>query len=466
MNELTINLNSKLHIPLYEQIYQYIKGEIRSGNIACGEKLPSSRALANHLEISRSTVEMAYEQLLSEGYIETIPCKGVYVSDVEGLYHQTLDMESADESLVLEKKKYRYDFSPYGIDLQSFPYNTWKKISKDVLSKPQTELLKSGNAQGEESLRHAIQKYLHQARGVKCKIEQIVVGAGNEYLLMLLGMILGTDNKVAFENPTYKQAYRLFEKMSYEVTTVEMDQYGMRVDCLRESKANMAYVMPSHQYPLGIVMPIKRRMELLHWAKEEPNRYIIEDDYDSEFRYKGKPIPSLQGYDAHDKVIYLGTFSRSIAPAIRVSYMVLPKHLVSVYRKQCEFLSCTVPKMDQYILKSFLEAGYFERHLNKMRALYKNRHDLLLTNLKPLLKQCKITGEHAGVHLLLHFNDERKEEDLISLAEENNIKVYGISSYDIENSKQGSATILLGFANIKEEDIVEATKILCDIWGG
>lgn len=465
MNELTINLNSKLHIPLYEQIYQHIKEEICSGSFKRGERLPSSRALANHLDISRSTVEMAYEQLLSEGYIETIPCKGVYVSDLEGLYHHVSEGENVEEKHVIEKKKYRYDFSPYGIDLRSFPYNTWKKISKDVLSGEQTELLKSGEAQGEKSLRFAIQKYLHQARGVKCKVDQIVVGAGNEYLLMLLGMILGNDNKVAFENPTYKQAYRLFEKMSYHVTTVEMDHYGMRVDRLRESGANMAYVMPSHQYPLGVVMPIKRRTELLHWANEDENRYIIEDDYDSEFRYKGKPIPSLQGYDAHDKVIYLGTFSRSIAPAIRVSYMVLPKSLVSVYKKQCEFLSCTVPKVDQCILEKFIEAGNFERHLNKMRALYKNRHDVLLTHLKPLLKKCQITGEYAGVHLLLHFYDGRKEEELISMAEEKNIKVYGLSSYDIENKNPESATILLGFANLKEEDIEEATKILCEIWG-
>lgn len=463
MNELAINLNAKLNIPLYEQIYQYIRNEISSGEMTCGEKLPSSRALAKHLEVSRSTVEMAYEQLFSEGYIETIPCKGVYVSDLEGIYHHTVRTETTNVNKLNRKKKYRYDFSPNGIDLRSFPYNTWRKISKEVLSDNETSLFKSGVSQGELELRHAIRTYLHQARGVKCSVEQIVIGAGNEYLLMLLGMLLGTNHKVAFENPTYKQACRLFEKLSYQVTTVDMDKYGMQVEALEASGANMAYIMPSHQYPLGIVMPIKRRMELLRWAAECENRYIIEDDYDSEFRYKGKPIPALQGYDIHGKVIYLGTFSRSIAPAIRVSYMVLPENLVDVYRKQCEFLSCTVPKLDQAILNKFLETGGFERHLNKMRALYKSRHDVLLHNLKPLLHHCRITGEYAGIHLLLHFENGKKEAELISLADKHNIKVCGLSTYDIENGKD-NGTVLLGFAKMNEDDLAEAAKILCEIW--
>ncbi len=464
MNELTINLNTKLHIPLYEQIYHYIKEEICSGRLGCGEKLPSTRALAKHLDVSRSTVETAYEQLLSEGYIETIPCKGVYVSELEGLYRHVVDQEKREEKRIQNRKTYRYDFSPNGIDLQSFPYNTWRKISREVLNNTETELLKSGESQGEATLRYAIQKYLYQSRGVNCEIEQIVVGAGNEYLLMLLGMILGTKKKVAFENPTYKRAYRLFEKLSYTVTTVDMDKYGMKVDQLRASEADMAYVMPSHQYPLGIVMPIKRRTELLRWASEVEGRYIIEDDYDSEFRYKGKPIPALQGYDIDSKVIYLGTFSRAIAPAIRVSYMVLPTTLVETYRKQCEFLSCTVPKMDQMILQKFMETGSFERHLNKMRAIYKNRRDVLLSNLKPLAGKCQITGEHAGVHLLLRFVNRKTEQELIELAEQHNIKVYGLSTYDTEHREEEGATILLGFANLKEEDIIEATKLLCEIW--
>lgn len=464
MNEITINLNSKLHIPLYEQIYQYLKQDICLGRMACGEKLPSTRALANHLDVSRCTVEVAYEQLLSEGYIEAIPCKGFYVAELEGLYQQ-VGVHQVENQVAKERQpRYRYDFSPNGIDLQSFPYNTWRKLSKEILSADRSSLFKSGDSKGEAELRHAIRNYLHQSRGVNCRVEQIVVGAGNEYLLMLLGIMFGQKRKVAFENPTYKQAYRVFENLSYDITTVDMDKYGMRIDELHKTGANLAYVMPSHQYPLGIVMPIGRRMELLKWASEADDRYIIEDDYDSEFRYKGKPIPALQGFDKAGKVIYLGTFSRSIAPAIRVSYMVLPDMLVDIYRAKCEFMSCTVPKIDQVILQKFMEQGYFERHLNKMRGIYKNRHDVLLSHLRPLLPHCSITGENAGVHLLLHFDNGKQEEELISVAATNNICVYGLSRYGTEQRSKEHATILLGYANMKETDIIEATDILCKIW--
>ena len=464
MNEITMNLNSKLHIPLYEQIYQYLKKDICLGRMTCGEKMPSTRALAKHLEVSRSTVEVAYEQLLSEGYIEAIPCKGFYVAELEGLYHQPAVSKEDKSNTKVQKEAYRYDFSPNGIDLQSFPYNTWRKLSKEILSDDRTTLFKSGDSKGEEELRHAIRNYLHQSRGVNCKAKQIVVGAGNEYLLMLLGVMFGQKQKVAFENPTYKQAYRVFENLSYDITTVDMDKYGMRIDELHKAGANLAYVMPSHQYPLGIVMPIKRRMELLKWASENENRYIIEDDYDSEFRYKGKPIPALQGFDKDGKVIYLGTFSRSIAPAIRVSYMVLPEKLMDIYQSKCGFMSCTVPKIDQMIIQKFIENGYFERHLNKMRAIYKNRHDVLLSHLKPLMPYCSITGEHAGVHLLLHFENGKKEEELISLAAAHHIKVYGLSRYGTKQQKKEETTILLGYANMNETDIIEATDILCKIW--
>lgn len=463
MNELTINLNSKLNIPLYEQIYQYIKTDICAGRIPCGAKLPSTRALSEYLQVSRSTVELAYEQLLSEGYIESVPCKGFYVLELEGLYQQATRIPAKEPHQKQQKKKYRFDFSPYGIDLQSFPYNVWRRLSKEILLDAQSDLFKSGDSQGEEDLRDAIKNYLHQARGVNCSTNQIIVGAGNEYLLMLLSMMLGTNHKIAFENPTYKQAYRLFKNLSYQITTIDMDQYGMEVNKLRDSGSNMAYVMPSHQYPLGIVMPMKRRMELLKWATEEDNRYIIEDDYDSEFRYKGKPIPALQGFDGSGKVIYLGTFSRAIAPAIRVSYMVLPEKLMDIYQETCRFLNCTVPKVDQCILQKFLEQGHFERHLNKMRALYKARHDVLLSQLKPLLTSCEVTGEHAGVHLLLSF-EGKTEEELISLAANHNIRVYGLSEYDTETQHKRKATVLLGYANMQEKEIIEATRILTEIW--
>ena len=464
MNELTINLQSKSNIPLYEQIYSYIKKDIQSGRIQSGEKLPSTRSLSRYLEVSLSTVELAYEQLLSEGYVESEPYRGFFVAQIEELYQLKQSPKRIPGGSVREEKRYSYDFTPNGVDLNSFPYNAWRKLSRDCLMDDRAEMFRLGEPQGEYGLREAICDYLHQARGVNCQPEQIIVGAGNDYLLMLLTTVIGHEHKVALENPTYKQAYRLFKNLSYEVCTVDMDSRGMDITKLTESNADIAFVMPSHQYPLGIVMPIKRRLALLKWANEQEGRYIIEDDYDSEFRYKGKPIPALQGYDSCDKVIYMGTFSKSIAPAIRMSYMVLPKSLLVLYQEKSSFLNSTVSKVDQLILQKFIEEGYYERHLNKTRALYKSRHDTLLGCLKSLQDRCVISGENAGVHLLLHFHNHMAEDELTARAAQKGVRVYGLTEYYIEPQVGKQATILLGYANMNEEKIQEAVRILDEAW--
>lgn len=465
MYELAINLKPGSKIPLYEQIYEYIRSEIRAGNIVSGEKLPSTRSLSRYLDVSRSTVELAYEQLLSEGYIEARPYRGYYVAQVDGLYQIRQQSRNEKQSSKKLEKSYLYDFTPNGVDLKSFPYNTWRKLSRECLMDDRAELFRLGCPQGEYGLRGAISSYLHQARGVNCSPDQVIVGAGNDYLMMLLCAVIGTQHRIALENPTYKQAYRLFDNLSCEVCTVDMDEKGMRVEELEESGADIAFVMPSHQYPLGTVMPIKRRMELLAWANESHERYIIEDDYDSEFRYKGKPIPALQGYDGNGKVIYIGTFSKSIAPAIRMSYLVLPENLCELYKKRCGFINSTVSKVDQLILQKFIENGYYERHLNKMRALYKSRHDTLLAALKNWNPDLRISGENAGVHLLLHFHDNRSEERLICLAQARGIKVYGLSEYYVKGEKtEQESVILLGYANMNEEKIKKAVDLLKDAW--
>ena len=463
MNELTISLDTRSRIPLYEQIYDYIKTDIQSGRIPYGEKLPSTRFLSKHLEVSRSTVELAYEQLLSEGYIESVPYKGFFVAQIDELYHLKKDKPQPQRERK-EARRYRYDFTPNGVDLKSFPYNVWRKLSKDILMDDRTELFRSGDSQGEYGFRSAICSYLYQARGVDCTPDQIIVGAGSDYILMLLGMILGMDHTIAFEDPTYKQAYRMAGGMSYNCIPVSMDKNGMKVTELEKSGADIAYVTPSHQYPTGVIMPIRRRMELLKWACEAQGRYIVEDDYDSEFRYKGKPIPALKGYDASEKVIYLGTFSKSIAPAIRLSYMVLPKPLQEAYEQKARFVNSTVSKVDQLIVQKFIEEGYYERHLNKTRALYKSRHDVLIEDLRPMADICTISGENAGVHLLLTFQNGMTEEELIDRAAREDIRVYGLSDYRIKENCKEKATILLGYANLTEEQIRKAARLLRDCW--
>ena len=426
MNDLAIQLTEDGSRHLYEQIYEYIRDEIKEGKLLAGEKLPSTRSLAEYLQVARSTVELAYGQLLSEGYIEASAYRGYYVCRVEELYQMMSELsrekgDGADKPDLQQKQQKAFD-SPNAIDMSAFPFGTWRKITKEILSGDRKELFALGEPRGDKDFRLTICRYLHSSRGVNASPEQIIVGAGNDYLLLLLQYILGRDICVAFENPSYRRAYRIFSSFASGVVTVPVDENGISVKQLALSGANVAYCMPSHQYPTGVVMPIGRRMELLKWAAGASDRYLIEDDYDSEFRYRGKPVPSLQASDTAGKVVFIGTFSKSIAPAIRVSFMVLPPALLKRYEKECGFFSSTVSRIDQTILNEFIQSGAFERHLNKMRKLYKEKHDILLEELKPLLKKYRLSGEYAGLHVLLTSREHVEEEALLRRAEEKRVR--------------------------------------------
>lgn len=464
MYELTIVLDVNKKIPLYEQIYEYIKEEIKNGRIACKTKLPSTRALAEHLMISRSTVDMAYAQLVSEGYIESRPYRGYFVSEISLLYDINKTESNESEHGSGETNHDLVDFSPWGIDLENFPFNAWRKISRNLLSADNKELFAPCNYKGESSLRQTICTYLYEARGVHCTPDKIILGAGNEYLLILLNQLLEDKPVVAMENPTYMQAYNVFRQNGNEIIPISVDKSGMVVKELRESNARVAYVMPSHQFPLGVVMPIKRRLELLEWTKEAEGRYIIEDDYDSEFRYLGKPIPALQGVDNLGKVIYLGTFSKSIAPSIRMSYMVLPDDLLNKFQERISFYSQTVSKMDQMIVNEFIRKGHFERHLNKMRSVYRAKHDLIISMLKEYKDKIHISGENSGLHILVTVYNSMSEEKLIAKAGEEGVCVRGLSEYYIDKRHFHNGTVLIGFASLSMEEIEDGMRKLKKAW--
>ena len=467
--ELMIPLDPHEKRPLYEQIYRHIKAEIRSGNLRPQMRLPSTRQLAEHLKVSRSTTQLAYEQLVSEGYLEAIPRKGYFPARLDGLLApvEAVGEEKEEEELFEGPEGYRtgnsplVDFSPSGIDLAGFPFSTWRRISRAVLREEEKGLFLKGDSRGDLSLREAIRDYLHTARGVQCSLEQIIVGAGNEYLLMLLSQLLGRDTGIAMENPTYRQAYRVLSAMGLPVIPIAMDRSGLLVQELSRLHAGAAYVMPSHQFPMGIVMPVRRRQELLFWAEAQPERYLIEDDYDSEFRYKGKPVPALQGMDRSQRVVYMGTFSKAIAPAIRVGYLVLPQKLLEKYEKSARFYSSTVSRVDQKILSQFIAGGYFERHLNRMRERYKGKHDLLLSLLKPLERQFEILGEYAGLHVLIRARGPWPEHELTAAAEEAGIRVYGLSGFYMKREEcTGRGTILLGYGGLQENEIRTGAGLL------
>ncbi|MCH5263525.1 MAG: PLP-dependent aminotransferase family protein [Lachnospiraceae bacterium] len=482
MKELPIHiqLDPKSDITLYEQIYEYIRNEIKAGNLLKNEKLPSARFLAEYLQVSRTTVDMAYEQLVLEGYVEARARRGYFVSAFEELYAlgETANAKTYKPKQSERQPAYRYDFSPNAIDMRYFPYATWKKITKSILVDANSKMFSLGESQGDLQLRTTICRYLHGSRGVNCEPEQIIIGAGNDYLLLLLEKILGRHIHVAMENPTYVRAYKIFQSCAYPVSFVPMDESGMRVDCLRQTDAQAAYVMPSHQYPTGVSMPIGRRMELLKWASEEQERYLIEDDYDSEFRYKGKPLPSLQASDADGRVVYIGTFSKAIAPAIRISYMVLPYPLLERYRSRCSFYSSTVSRIDQTILNEFIRDGYFERYLNKMRKLYREKHDLILNELKPFEKDFRISGSNAGLHIILTDRKHREEEELARMAADVKVKIYRMQDFRMKNSESNAlgagscdsgqtdepAMLILGYGALTPEEIREGIALLKEVW--
>jgi len=469
MYELMIHLDNNSKKPLYQQIYQYVREQIEDGKISCGEKLPSTRILAKYLQVSRSTVELAYEQLLSEGYMEAEKCRGYYASDISKLY---LAGEKRDREMGLQdfprKKKENYEivFSPDGNEMGYFPYNAWRKLSREILSADNPEPFLSGEPAGEWELRRAVCNYLYHARGVNAVPKQIIVGAGNEYLLILLAQVLGEKRKVAMENPTYLKAYRTFCNVKYEIFPTGMDEGGISMEEIKRTMPDIVYTMPSHQFPMGTVMPLKRRLELLNWAAGQKECYIIEDDHDSEFRYKGKPIPSLQGNDRWGNVIYMGTFSKSISPSVRVSYMVLPEKLLDRYNKNCGFYSSTVPKEQQMVLTEFLARGYFQRYLNRMRGVYKGKHDFFLGLLRREKWVKNIYGDNAGMHLLVEVDTDLRQEYVVSRAKEKGVLVYTLEEYQIPGSKikdKEFPILLLGYGGLSEEQMVQGVGLLREI---
>lgn len=465
MNIFTLEFKDTKKEPLYKQLYNFIINEIKSGNLKENEKLPSKRALSNHLKISQNTVETAYEMLLMEGYIRSIPRSGFYVCKFE-----SLNLNKVSQHLIIEAQgeaeSYRYNFKTNAIDTSIFPYSTWAKITKEIMyNKP--DLLQHGDKQGDYCLRVSIAKYLHEFRGVNCIPEQIIIGAGMEYLISLITEILGNDNIYAFENPGYYKIYKIITNNDKLLNLINLDEYGMSIVSLKNTASNIAYITPSHQFPTGIIMPIGRRIEFLKWANNAQNRFIIEDDYNSEFRFNSKPVPSLQGLDKNDKVIYIGTFSRSIAPSIRAAYIVLPFSLLQIYEKEFKVYSSTVSRIEQHTICKFIDDGHFSRHLNRMRNIYKKREEFLVSLIKesPLGKKVEIIGENAGLHILLKFDKSINEVDLIDNAKKVDIKIYGLSDYYIEKDKNyNNNIVVLGYSNLKLEDIKQAVSLLNSCW--
>ncbi len=472
MIHILLEFDYKSSLPLYRQLYETIIREIKADHYQENDKMPSKRDLAESLKISENTVDTAYQMLVTEGYLRAVPKSGFYVCRLESLNPMQAKKQTFGQEKQQGKKNYLYDFSPNTVDLENFPFRTWAKISKDIMYN-HPDLLNHGDRQGDECLRSALAKYLYEFRAVQCDSEQIIIAAGIEYLLMILNAILPQETAFAIENPAYLRAYYMMKSFGRQIRLINVDKQGMKVDQLRSSGANIAYVTPSHQFPTGVVMPVGRRTDLLKWANEKKDRYIIEDDYDSEFGFSGKPIPALQGLDYHGKVIYLGTFSRSIAPSIRISYMVLPDALLQQYRKQFSFHSATVSRFEQHTLSRFIVEGYLERHLNRSRKVYKKKKEALIQAFKRTSfgNKIKVFGDEAGLHFLLKIQNGMSEQELLQCAEDVGIKINGISDFYITeaegaiSAKDDFGRILFGYSQFPENEIEQAMDLFEQAWG-
>jgi GntR family transcriptional regulator / MocR family aminotransferase len=465
MIEITPVLDNKNGKPMYIQLANYIKQEILYGRIKPKEKLPSKRNLSNYLGLSLNTIQSAYEQLCAEGYVESKPRKGLFVTTFDNdLIINQRGLEKLESKTKKVQVNTKIDFNSGKVDLEHFPYAIWRKLTIQSLYEDQGELFYNGNPQGEELLREQIAAHLYASRGVRCSAEQIIIGAGTQVLIGLLCMLIGKEHIYALENPGFHRTRITLQDLGVHTVPIPLDEDGININQLKDSDANVVYVTPSHQFPYGMIMPISRRMDLIKWA-EEKNGYIIEDDYDGEYRYKGKPIPSLQGLSTKERVVYLGTFSKSLIPSIRISYMVLPSPLMKKYLEHFTIYKQTVSRVHQDTLYRFMQEGFWQSHLNKMRTLYRKKHSTLMLAINNYFGQnVTIIGEKSGLHIVLEVKNNMKEEELINTAMNVGVKVYPLSIY--YNGATGSlgSRILLGFGGLTETEINTGIKLLKEAW--
>ncbi|KEK25028.1 PLP-dependent aminotransferase family protein [Bacillus gaemokensis] len=462
--DFIIPLQLESQTPIYIQIYDHMKQEILKGTLPAKTRLPSHRNLALQLGVSRITVESAYQQLSAEGYVESKPKRGIFVTEVD------IDVIPSKQQALsypfdkTQKELIHFDCSQGNIDQAVFPLSNWKRSLQECLLQYENDLFTKEDPQGEYVLRTHIAKYLYHARGVHSSPDQIIIGAGTQPLLWLLLQLLGQQKSYAIENPGFHRIKAIIQSSGRPIQPIPLDEKGINISALYNSDASVAYVTPSHQFPYGMIMPLSRRLELLKWANDRSS-YIIEDDYDGEFRYVGKPIPSLQGLDTNERVIYMGTFSKSFLPSLRMGYIVLPNHLLDTYTELGGIFKQTVSKMQQLAFANFIQKGDWDRHLNRVRTLYKKKHYKLV---KSLLSQMgakvDILGDQSGLHIVLHVHNGMNEQELIQSAANKHVKLYPLSIYDSVNDLQKESYILLGFGGIPEDSIETVVYLLKEAW--
>ncbi len=456
MKPISLQLQNSSKIPLYIQLYRYLKDEITCGSIGAGEKLPSLRRLSQDLSISITTTEQAYNQLLVEGYIISRPQSGYYVADIPERDRE-LPVESS-----FDLSTYTFQESPYRHDLSCFDFGKWKKCMARVLNDYCRLLLFESDPQGEPALRFEISKYVYHSRGVIANPDQIVIGAGTQQLTTHLCRIMRRMDigHVATEDPSYLPVQNIFRDHGFSITKVPVEHDGIRIEKLPANIPSAVYVSPSNQFPTGSVMPVGKRYHLLEWALENDS-YILEDDYDSELRYFGKPIPALQGLDKNHRVVYLGSFSSTLFPAVKISYMVLLPAMVEIFNTIKSNYTQTCSKTEQLTLALFMEDGLYNTNIKKLRNLYAQK---LQTALSVFTRCGKgfVTpiNTSSGINIILKVRTRKSPQELSEAARSIGLNVQSAASL----TDQNTAALIFYYNQIPIGEMEEAIEKMISLW--
>ncbi len=442
---LTYDLSDKNK---YYALYRAIRGDILSGNLKHGDKLPSKRSLAEHLGVSVITVQTAYEQLLAEGYIQSEERRGYFVAEVSPQSGAPTPHPLREEE---REESYALDLCSGRAPVKLFPFSVWAKLMRQTLSEEGGHLLERVPCDGDRALKEAIAAYLYRFRGFKVDARHVVIGAGAEYLYGVIVQLLGRDKPYAVENPAYARVPQTYALNGAQCIYVAVDESGVKVDEVEKSGACALHVSPSHQYPTGAVMPAANRSRLIGWA-EKSGAYIIEDDYDSEFRLFGKPLQTMAAMNG-ERVIYINTFSKTLAPSMRMGYMVLPPRLYARYREIFGNSANVVPLFEQKTLAKMLDGGYFERHVNRLRNYYRTVRAKLLERIENLPVEKEIIETGGGLHLTVRLPSFASEEEIKAAAKERGIKIKCVSDYLIKPAEGYERIAVINYSSVEEENL-------------
>lgn len=447
---------------IYRQIYTRLKEDILSFKYESHEKLPSKRGMAETLNVSVNSVKSAYEQLLAEGYIYAKERKGYFIEPLDRLIIDPDAQTTIGQYKEGKPQRYDYSFSHMSTDMSEFPVDVWTKLLKRVFDNYEYYLSAIPNIKGPVELRQSIAKLVSYQRGIQCHPEQIIIGSGTNTLLKRLMQLLPAEVTIGVENPGYSRFRKLLNEGGTATIPLELDDKGISINQINSAQPDAVIVTPSHQFPTGIIMPVSRRIDLLNWASKT-NSYIIEDDYDSEFKYQTDNIPSLYSFDKNESVIYLGTFSKTLMPGLRLSYMILPTALVQKFETHNFDMIPDFSMLNALTLNLMIKEGYYEKYVKKMHQHYgRKREQLIATLQREFQDKINIKDTEAGLHFMIDVKSPFTYIEIEQRAKEAQLELYTINRFVVKALKEniGVKTLIIGFSKIKIEQLDDAVQCL------